>query len=88
MNKRKYAFHLLPCGILYPQCTNVIGNGCVVRPSSLFQELQQLDDDKVNYKGRLLISDRAHLVTEMHIASDSRAETDPKSNIFAINPHY
>ena len=30
VNKIKYAFHLLPCGILYPKCTNILGNGVVV----------------------------------------------------------
>jgi len=36
----KYAFHLLPCGILYPQCKNVLGNGCVISLESMFQELE------------------------------------------------
>lgn len=35
----KYAFHLLPCGILYNKCVNVIGNGCVVHVPTLFEEL-------------------------------------------------
>jgi adenylosuccinate synthase len=30
VDKTKYAFHLLPCGILYPQCKNLLGNGVVV----------------------------------------------------------
>ena len=36
----KYAFHLLPCGVLYSSCTNVIGNGVVVHLQSLFNELK------------------------------------------------
>lgn len=79
VDNKKYAFHLLPCGILYSNCVNILGNGCVVRLSTLFDELKQLDNNKVNYNHRLFISDRAHLVTEMHIFADSKAETDPKS---------
>jgi adenylosuccinate synthase len=32
----KYAFHLLPCGILYPTCTNIVGNGVVVHIPTVF----------------------------------------------------
>ncbi len=35
----KYAFHLLPCGILYPGCQNILGNGVVVSIPSMFEEL-------------------------------------------------
>jgi len=79
VDNKKYAFHLLPCGILYPKCLNILGNGCVIRLSTMFEELKQLDTNKINYTDRLFLSDRAHLVTEMHIFADSRNETDPKS---------
>jgi adenylosuccinate synthase len=36
----KYAFHLLPCGILYPTCVNLLGNGVVVNIQSMFEELE------------------------------------------------
>lgn len=61
----KYAFHLLPCGILYPKCINLLGNGTVVNIQSMFEELAQLDKNGVDYKGRLKISDRAHLVSQI-----------------------
>ena len=38
-NGHKYAFHLLPCGILYPKCVNVLGNGVVVHIPTMFEEL-------------------------------------------------
>lgn len=63
VNGQKYAFHLLPCGILYPQCVNVLGNGCVVNIQSMIDELKQLDRDGISYKDRLIVSDRAQLVT-------------------------
>lgn len=61
----KYAFHLLPCGILYQKCVNVLGNGVVVHIPTLFEELAQLDKNGVDYKNRLLISDRAHIVSDI-----------------------
>ena len=54
----KYALHLLPCGILYPTCYNLLGNGVVVHPKTMFEELHQLDANGVDYNGRLLISDK------------------------------
>ncbi len=66
----KYAFHLLPCGILYPHCKNILGNGVVVELACLYEELAQLDKNGVDYKDRLIISDRAHLVTGLQIAAD------------------
>ena len=45
----KYAFHLLPCGILFPQCVNLLGNGVVVHVQGMFDELKQLDENGVDY---------------------------------------
>lgn len=70
----KYAFHLLPCGILYPKCTNILGNGVVVHTQTMFEELAQLDANGVDYKGRLKIGDRATLVSDIHRAADAVAE--------------
>lgn len=70
----KYAFHLLPCGILYPKCINVLGNGVVVHIPTLFEELEQLDKNGIDYKGRLLISDRAHIVSDIQIEADGLLE--------------
>jgi adenylosuccinate synthase len=74
-NGKKYAFHLLPCGILYKNVMNVIGNGVVLHVPTLFKELSQLDNSGIDYAGRLLISDRAHLVTQAHIEADGSHET-------------
>ena len=61
----KYAFHLLPCGILYPKCQNILGNGTVISLPSMFEELDQLDANGVEYRGRLKISTRAHIVSQI-----------------------
>lgn len=70
-NGVKYAFHLVPCGILSPKTLNLLGNGCVVNLGGMFKELAQLDKGKVEYKGRMLVSDRAHLITQYQIAQDA-----------------
>ena len=59
----KYALHLLPCGIMYDQCQNLLGNGVVIDIPGMFGELKQLDDNGINYTGRLKISTRAQLVS-------------------------
>jgi len=72
---KKYAFHLLPCGILYPGKLNVIGNGVVCHVPTLFNELKKLDDAGVKWNdGRLKISDRAHLLFDAHMLIDGLQE--------------
>ncbi|KAL4430209.1 hypothetical protein ABPG74_014768 [Tetrahymena malaccensis] len=92
-NGKKYPFHLLPCGILYPHTKNVLGNGTVIHLQTMFEELKQLDRDHINYKGRLLLSDRAHLVTSLTIAADSKSESSSKNQFLGttkrgIGPTY
>ena len=70
----KMHFHLLPCGILYDTCINIIGNGVVVDIVGLFEEIKQLDDNGFDYKGRLFLSTKAHLVTTLHKVADQRAD--------------
>ena len=72
----KYAFHLLPCGILYPTCDNLLGNGVVVNIASMFDELKQLDQNGVDYKGRLKMSSRAHIVSQIHMEADKKQEAE------------
>ena len=73
---KKYAFHLLPSGMLNQKTVNVIGNGVVVNLLSLKKELSSLDKSGVDYKGRLIVSDRAHLTFATHIEADVQQETD------------
>jgi len=71
---KKYAFHLVPCGILIPGCMNVIGNGTVVHSPTMLKELQALDENKISYKGRLLLSKRAHVLFDFHKMVDGAQE--------------
>ena len=72
---KKYAFHLLPCGLIYPHTTNILGNGTVIHVPSLFEELAPLDADGLEWKGRLLLSDRAHLLFDFHREIDAAQES-------------
>jgi adenylosuccinate synthase len=68
-----FALHLIPSGILTPGVTNVIGNGVVVDPGVLLEELEGLENRGVD-TGRLLISADAHLIMPYHVAIDKVTE--------------
>ncbi len=70
---QKFALHLLPSGILTPECTPVIGNGVVVDPAVLMQEIAGLNDKGID-TSRLIISPDAHLITPYHVTLDKVAE--------------
>ena len=68
-----FALHLIPSGILTPGVTNVIGNGVVVDPGVLLEELDGLEKRGVD-TGRLLLSADAHLIMPYHVAIDKVTE--------------
>ena len=72
---RKFVLHLIPSGILHPQKTCVIGNGVVVDLEALKQEIETLDAAGIRCKGRLLISNRCHLILEYHRALEKEDES-------------
>ena len=67
--KGEFALHLVPSGIFWPQVSAIIGNGVVVDPGTLLDEIRSLDDSGVD-TSRLFVSDRAHLIMPYHIALD------------------
>ncbi|MGC7093486.1 adenylosuccinate synthase [Amycolatopsis lurida] len=68
-----FALHLIPSGILTPGVTNVIGNGVVVDPGVLLDELAGLEARGVD-TSRLLLSADAHLIMPYHVAIDKVTE--------------
>jgi adenylosuccinate synthase len=74
VGKEKYVLHLIPSGILYPGKLNVIGNGVVVDPVALFEEIEHLQSRGITVNGNLLVSNRAHLVFPYHRLLDSLRE--------------
>ncbi len=71
LDGKKYALHLLPSGVLNPNAINVIGNGVVVYPKQLIKEINGFERD---IKSKLLISDKAHMILDHHIAIDQARE--------------
>jgi adenylosuccinate synthase len=76
VNNVKYAFHLVPSGILYPNVECIIGNGVVIHLPSLFEEFKILEERKISYHDRFFISDRAHLLLDMHRIVDGMKEKE------------
>jgi len=72
---KKYKFHLLPSGILSKHATCVIGNGVVIHFPSFMKELNDLKAMGVDHEGRVLISDRAHIVFDFHQEIDGVNES-------------
>ncbi|RKY67760.1 MAG: adenylosuccinate synthase, partial [Candidatus Latescibacterota bacterium] len=66
INGKKFIFHLIPSGILYPDKICVIGNGVVVDPVSLFEEISLLEKNGIKVDGRLFISENAHITMPYH----------------------
>ncbi len=72
---KKYVLHLVPSGILWPGKLNVIGNGVVINPTSLVEEMRYLQEKGVAVTPEnLLISDRAHVVLPIHKQIDAAQE--------------
>lgn len=70
----KYVLHLIPSGILHPGKRCLIGNGVVVDPLELLEEIRKLARRGIQVDGRLFVSDRAHLVLPGHRALDAADE--------------
>ena len=71
---KKTVLHLLPSGVLHEQAVCIIGNGVVVEPAALIQEMDELKAGGCDLSKRLKVSDRAHLVLPCHKALDAAAE--------------
>ncbi len=71
---KKFILQLLPTGIVRPDKTAVIGNGVVVDPEALLREIKAVEGNGVRVDGRLVISDRAHLILPYHRAHEVAAE--------------
>ncbi len=71
---KKFILQLLPTGIVRPDKIAAIGNGVVVDPEALLREIKAVEANGVQVDGRLLISDRAHLILPYHRAHEVAAE--------------
>jgi adenylosuccinate synthase len=72
---KQFILHLIPSGILEPGKKCIIGNGVVVDPEALVEEIKFLATKGIKVKGRLFISDSAHLILPYHRYLDMLRET-------------
>ena len=70
---RKYGLHQVPSGIMYPDCISVIGNGCVVNPAVLLDEIDMFEHDGIS-TANLKVSGNAHVIMPYHIDLDGAFE--------------
>ena len=89
---QKIVLHLIPSGILN-DCTNIIGNGVVINPISLKKEIEMLEKLGVDVKSKLIISDKANIITPYHIIKDRineelRGDGKIGSTLKGIGPCY
>ena len=75
IGEKQYILHLIPSGILRDGVKCVIGNGVVIDPQALLDEIKILEDNGINVEGRLFISHNAHLIMPYHKLLDSISES-------------
>ncbi|KAK6887508.1 Adenylosuccinate synthetase [Candida tropicalis] len=84
VGKTKYDFHMLPSGLVNPNCKNLVGSGVVIHVPSFFQELENLEAKGLDCRDRLFVSSRAHLVFDFHQRTDKLKEAELSTNKKAI----
>lgn len=74
INGQKTILRLIPSGILHPNVQCLIGNGVVLSPTALLQEIDELESRGISVKERLRISDACTLILPYHVAIDQARE--------------
>lgn len=78
---KEYALHQVPSGILHPDKSVFLGAGMVIDPEALFNELQMLKDNGIDWEGRVFISDRAHIILPRYRQMDKDRDAARKRPI-------
>ena len=78
---KQFALHQVPSGILYSDKSVFLGSGMVIDAEALFNELQMLKDNGINWEGRVFISDRAHLILPRYRTMDKERDAQRKRPI-------
>lgn len=78
---KQYVLHLIPSGILREGVICVIGNGVVIDPNALLEEIEFLEKNGISTKNRLLISHNAHLIMPYHKLLDNLYENESGKKI-------
>lgn len=81
-----YDFHILPSGLVNPTCINLVGSGCVVHIPSFFKELEALEKHGLKTADRIYLSDRAHVVFDLHQLVDGLEEVELANSFIGRMP--
>jgi adenylosuccinate synthase len=76
----KHVLHTIPSGIFRSNVINIVGNGVVIDPVIFQKELEKLSPFNIDFKERLLISKKAHLILPTHRLLDAASETAKGKN--------
>ncbi|MFY7860966.1 MAG: adenylosuccinate synthase [Chitinophagales bacterium] len=92
-NGKKFVLHTIPSGIFHDNIGNIIGNGVVINPKTLMEEIRELEEAGLDIKTRLFIALKANLILPTHIELDKASEQkrgDAKigSTLRGISPAY
>ena len=92
-NGMKHVLHTIPSGIFHDEAMNLVGNGVVIDPVIFKKELDKLVEQNIDYKSKLLISRKAHLILPTHRLLDAASETSKGkakigSTLKGIGPTY
>ena len=79
-NNKKHVLHTIPSGIFHENKINIIGNGVVIDPVILKNELKNLELEGIDYNQSLLISRKAHLILPTHRLIDAASEKSKGKN--------
>ena len=90
---QKHVLHTIPSGIFHDDSINLVGNGVVIDPVIFKRELDNLAKHNINYKSKLLISRKAHLILPTHRLLDAASEASKGkakigSTLKGIGPTY
>ncbi|MCX2839592.1 adenylosuccinate synthase [Salinimicrobium sp. MT39] len=90
---QKHVLHTIPSGIFHEDALNLVGNGVVIDPVIFKRELDNLSKAGVDYKDRLVISRKAHLILPTHRLLDAASEASKGkakigSTLKGIGPTY
>jgi adenylosuccinate synthase len=79
IKNRQFILHLIPSGILHKGKTCIIGNGVVIEPKALIEEIEELKKRRITVGKNLFISGQAHVIMPYHIVLDGKHEASKGS---------
>lgn len=90
---QKHIFRLIPSGIIHPNKICLIGNGVVIDPKALLEEIHSLEQTGLSVRGRLFISNRSHVIMPFHRSmewadEDARGDAKLGTTSRGIGPAY